>query len=135
MSSQADGWTLYFDGSCSQGCEARIGVELKDSQRQKNCYYKVLDKDLMCNQAKYATLVTGLEIAKKKGVTHLDIKRDSKLICKQVVGDWKMKANNLKTLHHTVKDKHFQFISTSIQHIPRCRNVEADKMSRAKTET
>jgi ribonuclease HI len=135
MSSQEDSWTLYFDGSCSQDREAGVGVVLKDSQGQKNCYYKVLDKDLTCNQAEYATLVTSLEIAKGKGVTHLDIKGDSKLIYNQVVGDWKVKADNLKALHHTVEELRSQFVFTSIQHTPRRENVEADKMSRTKTKT
>jgi ribonuclease HI len=71
MSSHEDIWTLHFDGSCSQGHKAGVGVVLKYSQGQKNCYYKVLDKGLTCNQAEYAALVTGLEIAKKKGVTCL----------------------------------------------------------------
>jgi ribonuclease HI len=74
----------------------------------------------------------GLEIAKRKGASHLEIKGDSKLVCKQVDGDWKVRADNLKPYHIAVEKLRAQFVSTSIGHIPRCENSEADRMSRAK---
>jgi ribonuclease HI len=73
-----------------------------------------------------------LEIAKKKGASHLEIKGDSKLVCKQVDGDWKVRADNLKPYHIVVEKLRSQFVSTSIGHIPKCENSGADRMSRAK---
>jgi hypothetical protein len=49
-----------------------------------------------------------------------------------VDGDWKVRADNLKVYHTAVNKLRDQFISTSIGHIPRCKNTEADCMSRAK---
>jgi ribonuclease HI len=105
---------------------------LKDPQGKKDCYYKSLDKDLTCNQTEYAALVTGLDIAKGKGASHLEIKGDSKLVCKQVDGDWKVRIHNLKPYHIAVEKLRAQFVSTSIGHIRRCENSEADWMLKAK---
>jgi ribonuclease HI len=82
MSNKTDTWKLFFDGSCAKDQKEGAGIILKDPQGKKNCYHKSLDKNLTCNQAEYAALVAGLEIAKEKGATHLDIKGDSKLVCK-----------------------------------------------------
>lgn len=53
---------------------------LIDPQGNHNCYHKELGQGLTCNQAKYAALITGLEIAKGKGVSDISIKGDSKLV-------------------------------------------------------
>jgi ribonuclease HI len=74
----------------------------------------------------------GLEIAKEKGASDLEIKGDSKLVCKQVDGDWKVRADNLKPYHIAVEKLRVQFVSISIGHIPRCENSKANRMSRTK---
>lgn len=62
----------------------------------------------------------------------MEIKEDSKLVCKQVDGDWKVRTNNLKPYHIAMEKLRAQFVSTSIGYIPRCENSRANRMSRAK---
>jgi ribonuclease HI len=72
----------FFDDSCAKDQRTGAGIVLKNLQGKRDCYYKSLDKCLTCNQAEYSALVVGLEIAKGKGAYYLEIKGDSKLVCK-----------------------------------------------------
>jgi ribonuclease HI len=129
MSNERNKWKLYFDGFCSKSQEVGIGVVVECPRNEENCYHKDLRHKLTCNQAEYVALIIRLEIAKQKRVTHLIIKGDSKLVCKQVEGDWKVRADNLKEFHHTVESLRFQFTSTKILHVPRRENTKACQMS------
>jgi len=78
---------LSFDASCSKQLGSGAGVILENPDGIKQTYHRDLGKGLMCNQSEYATLVTGLEIAREKNACHIQIRGDSKLVCNQVAGN------------------------------------------------
>lgn len=130
MTDKKDEWKLYFDGSCSKESGSSAGVVLEDSTGKRDKYHKDLGRHLTCNQSEYAALITGLEIAKGKGITHLSVAGDSQLVCKQVAGDWRVKSKNLLPYHQTVETLKSQFERISIAHIPRGQNTDANKLSK-----
>lgn len=130
MTNKKEEWKLYFDGSCSKESGSGAGVILEDSAGKQDKYHKDLGRDLTCNQSEYAALITGLEIAKGKGITRLTVSGDSQLVCKQVAGDWQVKSGNLIPYHQTVETLKSQFESVNISHIPRSQNTMADELSK-----
>lgn len=130
MSDKKNEWKLYFDGSCSKDTGSGAGIVLEDKTGIRDRYHKDLGKNLTCNQSEYAALITGLEIARGKGITHLSVAGDSQLVCKQVSGDWQVKSEKLVPYHQVVENLKSQFESVSITHIPRDQNREADELSK-----
>ena len=132
MTNMKEEWKLYFDGSCSKESGFGAGVILEDSAGKQDIYHKDLGRDLTCNQTEYAALITGLEIAKGKGITRLTVSGEPQLVCKQVAGDWQVKS--LEIYFHTIKlyveTLKSQFESVNISHIRRSQNTMADELSK-----
>lgn len=78
------------------------------------------------NVAEYQALILGLKYALKKGFTKIRIKGDSKLVCMQVQGLWKVRNQNMSDLCEEVKELKDKFISFQISHVLREQNSEAD---------
>ncbi|XP_017179195.3 uncharacterized protein [Malus domestica] len=78
------------------------------------------------NVAEYRALILGLKYALKKGFTKIRIKGDSKLVCMQVQGLWKVRNQNMSDLCEEVKELKDKFISFQISHVLREQNSEAD---------
>ena len=130
MSETCNSWTLYFDGSSSSKNNAGAGIVLEAETGKHERYHKDLGPNLTCNKAKYATLIAGLEIAKGKQVNDLKVAGDSKLVYKQVAGEWQVKSEKLQPLHQAVEELKSDFSSISFTHIPRHQNQLADELSR-----
>jgi len=97
-------------------------------EREK--YYKELGPNLTCNQAEYAALIFGLEIAKGKQINDLKVVGDSKLVCMQVAWEWQVKSKRLQPLYQVVEELKSNFNCISFSHIPCQQNHEADELSR-----
>ena len=80
------------------------------------------------NVAEYSALVRGLQHAKQLGGTKLDVFCDSELVVKQVNGLWRVKNPNLKKLCDQAKFLLAKFQSTSVKHVRREQNTEADAL-------
>ena len=81
------------------------------------------------NEAEYNGLIIGLQEAADAGIKNLLIEGDSNLIINQFAGTWKIKAQNLASLHKTARAllSHFDFVA--IKHIPREQNAHADRLT------
>jgi len=81
------------------------------------------------NEAEYAALIAALEWAAEGHVKQPEIRMDSRLVVKQVTGDWRCKARNLQPLldqaWELVKE-----VDAWLIWVPRERNREADALSR-----
>ncbi|CAN6549032.1 unnamed protein product [Malus baccata var. baccata] len=75
------------------------------------------------NVAEYRALILGLKYALKKGFTKIRIKGDSKLVCMQVQGLWKVRNQNMSDLCEEVKELKDKFISFQISHVLRVGEV------------
>lgn len=81
------------------------------------------------NQAEYQALILALHDAKKLDPQALEIHMDSELAVKQILGEYKVKNEELKTLFAQVKAVLQAFPKWSICHVRREQNKEADKLA------
>ncbi|KAL5542947.1 hypothetical protein UlMin_010657, partial [Ulmus minor] len=78
------------------------------------------------NVAEYRAIILGLKYALKRGFNKISVLGDSKLVCMQVQGLWKVKNENMSNLYEQVKILKDQFLSFEINHVLRDLNSEAD---------
>ncbi|MCO5557777.1 hypothetical protein L7F22_011348 [Adiantum nelumboides] len=83
------------------------------------------------NVAEYRALILGLRVALSKGIQRVTAQGDSKLVCLQVTGAWKVENKKLISLHAEVKKLQVQFEVFSIAHIRREYNSAADALANA----
>ena len=79
------------------------------------------------NEAEYMALLNGLIEARELGYERVEAVGDSELVVKQVGGDWRCKADNLKPLCDEVVETAEAFDGFEIRHVPRETNTEADE--------
>jgi ribonuclease HI len=80
------------------------------------------------NEAEYHALIQGLEHASEKGCSEVEARGDSKLIVRQVTGDWNTDATHLGELRDRVREVADEFPRVEIHYIPREENWEADEL-------
>ncbi len=81
------------------------------------------------NAAEYNSLILGLKRCLKLGIKDIQVKMDSQLVVKQVLGEYKVKNEALKGLHFQVLELVVQFDSFTIDHIYRNQNTDADELA------
>jgi len=85
------------------------------------------------NQGEYMGLLLGLQSAAKLGYPQLLIEGDSDLVIQQTAGIWNVNSDGLKPLHAAVQELLFgdenPFTFVAIRHVPRERNVYADRLT------
>jgi ribonuclease HI len=80
-------------------------------------------------EAEYDALILGLRTALNQGVTHLTVRMDSELVVKHMAGEYAVRAENLKPLHHAALTLAAQFQQINVQHVRRHLNAEADALA------
>ena len=83
------------------------------------------------NEAEYIALLRGLVEARELGYGSVEAVGDSELVVKQVGGEWKCRAKNLKPLHEEVLEVAESFKEFDIRHVPREENAGADELANA----
>lgn len=81
------------------------------------------------NVAEYSALVWGLENALAAGVTHIQVHADSELMVKQMLGQYKVKSEDLKPLFMQAKELFTRFAEARIAHVYRNENKRADALA------
>jgi probable phosphoglycerate mutase len=81
------------------------------------------------NVAEYSALILGLEEAKRRGATSIDVRMDSKLVVEQMRGLWRIKHPGLQPLALRAGALLGSFPERVIQHVPREENAYADRLS------
>ncbi|KAL8138108.1 hypothetical protein V2J09_004109 [Rumex salicifolius] len=124
---------LEFDGA-SKGNpgQAGAGVVLRDGDGnlvQNEMLICKLHQGLgvaTCNAAEYRAVILGLKSALERGYTSIRVQGDSKLVCMQLKGLWKVRDENMSKLHAEAKELKRKFSSFEISHVLRTLNSEAD---------
>ena len=83
------------------------------------------------NVAEYRALLLGIELARERGASELELVGDSELVVKQVRGEYRVKDAGLRPLHASVRDALTGFRSWSIRHVRREQNERADELVNA----
>lgn len=81
------------------------------------------------NVAEYEAVIAGLELAREKGVTDIEICADSKLVVNQLNGEWKIKNDRLRTLAVKARRLMNSFENARISHVRREKNERADALA------
>ncbi|MCX7918443.1 MAG: ribonuclease HI family protein [bacterium] len=121
---------LYIDGA-SRGNpgDAGIGILLTDTQgNELGRMAKYIGKTTN-NVAEYTALIEGLQLAQTLGIEELQIISDSELLVRQLSGKYNIKQPHLKQLYHQVKQLSTQFRKTTVNHVPREKNRDADRLA------
>lgn len=122
-------WTLNFDGgSRGNPGPAAYGFVLVAPDGTEAARVGEVLGSTTNNVAEYTGLVRGLEYARSLGVSQIDIRGDSELIVKQVLGQYRVKNAQLKPLFDDVKRLLGEFEEHSIKHVYRADNSIADSL-------
>ncbi|AEE30476.1 Ribonuclease H domain [Arabidopsis thaliana x Arabidopsis arenosa] len=81
------------------------------------------------NAAEYHALILGLKYAIEKGYKNIKVKGDSKLVCMQIKGQWKVNHEVLAKLHKEAKLLCNKCVSFEISHVLRNLNADADEQA------
>jgi phosphoribosylglycinamide formyltransferase-1 len=80
------------------------------------------------NVAEYTALLKALEAAQELGASDLAIYSDSELMVRQLSGLYKVKSDTIRPLYAQAVELRAQFDSSSIRHVMREGNKEADRL-------
>ncbi|KAL8035738.1 hypothetical protein ABFX02_12G116500 [Erythranthe guttata] len=119
--------TLEFDGA-SKGNpgQAGAGAIVKSDDGSLICRVREGLGIATNNVAEYRAFILGLKCALAKGFTTVQARGDSKLVCMQVQGQWKVKNQNISCLYDEAKKLMGRFSKFQIMHVLRDLNSEAD---------
>lgn len=119
--------TLEFDGA-SKGNPGQAGAGAVLRAEDGSVVYRLREGVGIAtnNVAEYRALILGLKYALLKGYKHIRVQGDSKLVCMQIQGLWKINNQNLAGLCKEAKELKEKFQSFQINHILRNLNSEAD---------
>ncbi|CAI9108788.1 OLC1v1008471C1 [Oldenlandia corymbosa var. corymbosa] len=122
--------TVEFDGA-SKGNpgQAGAGVVLRADDGSLAMKLREGLGTATCNAAEYRAIILGLRYALEKGFTNIRVQGDSKLVCMQIQGLWKVKNQNISLLYEEANKLKDQFSSFQIIHVLRDLNSEADQQA------
>ncbi len=81
------------------------------------------------NVAEYHGLLAALTWAAERGVTALEIRSDSELLVKQMLGLYRVKNPGLQPLHQRARQLAARVGRVSFHHVRRELNTEADRLA------
>lgn len=120
---------VYIDGA-SRGNpgESGIGVLVIRGDGTRREIRKYLGKGTN-NEAEYRALIEALGCLSDEKSPEIRIRTDSQLVANQMNGLWKVKDPKLRVLHAEAKKLAAALPRLKIDHIPRERNAEADRLA------
>jgi ribonuclease HI len=121
--------TIYTDGA-SAGNPGRVGIGYviyRDTTllKKEGVYLGIQTNNFAEYMALIFSLLEALNLKEKK----VEVFSDSKLLCEQISGNFKVKDNNIYPLFVLVKKLIAKFDSFNITHIEREKNKEADALA------
>ncbi|XP_028058066.1 uncharacterized protein LOC114261939 [Camellia sinensis] len=128
MLSKESFWTLSFDGVVAGG-KCGTGIVLTSKNAEKLYLSYKLDFHCSNNEAEYEALILGLIAAEKHSIKKIQIQGDSKLIVKQVLGQFVLKEPALATYRTTVQRLLDKFQNVEIEHVPHSDNKFSDALT------
>lgn len=121
---------LYADGAArGNPGPAAIGFVLYDPDGEPIAEIGGVLGETTNNVAEYRALIAGLELALDRGVRSIEVRLDSLLLVKQVMGEYKVRATHLKPLHREAVKLLARFDEASLSHVRRELNTVADALA------
>jgi len=120
---------IYTDGgSRGNPGPSALGVVIEDGQGRILKEYSHYLGEATNNQAEYEAVIFALQKAKQLKVKELEIKTDSELIGRQLLGEYKIKDSDLQPLFIKAWNLRLDYKKVNIKIIPREQNKKADKL-------
>ncbi len=127
--SKIDGARLYIDGASDKNGNGGIGVILFNDHQAVDNISRSIGKSTN-NEAEYQALLEGVSLALKHHFKTISVYSDSELLVKQINGQYKVKAQNLKSLHDQAQLSLSKFDDYSVTWVPREKNSIADGLAK-----
>jgi ribonuclease HI len=122
-------FTVNVDGGArGNPGPAAIGVVLRDADGEIVEAVGETIGSTTNNVAEYRALLRGIELARARGATHLELVGDSELVVRQIEGRYKVKNAGMKELHAQAKAALADLDNWSIRHVKRAQNADADRL-------
>ncbi|MGD8394668.1 MAG: ribonuclease HI family protein [Candidatus Eiseniibacteriota bacterium] len=81
------------------------------------------------NEAEYAALILGLELALEHHPAHLTVRMDSELIVRQLGGRYRVRNARLLPLFERARELLGELPGSTIEHVDRELNADADRLA------
>ena len=120
---------IYADGgSRGNPGPAAAGVVFTDESGRVLKEYSHYLGEATNNQAEYEAVIFALQKAKQLKFKNIEIRVDSELIGRQLLGEWKIKDPDLQPLFIKAWNLRLDYDNVDIKVIPREQNKAADKL-------
>jgi len=127
--SRDDRAVLFVDGGArGNPGPAGVGVVLTDDSGTEIDRANAYIGEATNNVAEYRALLLGLERARALGVRDLEVVNDSQLVARQLTGEYRVKNEELRSLHAQARRALEGFERWSIRSVPRLENELADAL-------
>ena len=121
--------TLNTDGGMSPG--PSFGFVIRDEDGEViDQQGGRLDEGTTVSEAEYSALIAGMYRCEALGATHVQCLADSQFMIRQMLGQYMVRADNLKPFYAEAKAQAKKFEKVSYRHIPREENTMADAAGR-----
>jgi hypothetical protein len=112
-------WSMDFDGAVSkEGAGAGVWLHNHRTRYSENHSYK-LNFQCTNNIAEYEALMLALKLLKRVGAKEIMVRGDSKLIIKQIKGEYAVKHPRLRAYRNAILDALRCFTEVDLQVMPR----------------
>ncbi|KAL4556164.1 hypothetical protein LXL04_038807 [Taraxacum kok-saghyz] len=126
-SQNAGACILEFDGACKGNPgQSGAGAVLRSVDGSLFCRLREGLGVTTNNVAEYRAMILGLRYALSKGFTTIHVVGDSKLVCMQIQGLWKVRNENIMKWYQEAKRLKDEFLVFEINHVLRSFNLDAD---------
>jgi probable phosphoglycerate mutase len=123
---------VYADGA-SRGNPgpAAIGASVQDEQGHELAAVSERIGVGTNNEAEYRAAIAGLRKARDLGANAVELRMDSELVVRQVLGRYRVKKAHLQPLFAALMEAMDACGPVTIAHVPRLRNRRADWLANA----
>lgn len=123
---------VYADGA-SRGNPgpASIGATVQDESGQELATVSRVIGIGTNNQAEYRAAIEGVRTARQLGATAIDLRMDSELVIRQLLGRYRVKNVGLQPLYAMLVRELEETGPVTIGHVPRELNKRADALANA----
>ena len=108
---------------------AGIGIVLSEGVGHRVKEISLYLGEATNNVAETCALIVALQQALAMGFQQVEVFTDSELLAKQVTGDYRVKDKQLRWLHVLIRNLTGSFTKFKIQHQPREKNRQADRLA------
>lgn len=123
-------WIAHIDGGArGNPGPAGAGVHIRDDAGKVVVAAGLFLGHKTNNEAEYAGMLAALDLLRAAGVDEAIVRSDSELLVRQMRGQYRVKAANLKPLYEQASDRVAEFKRVTFEHVPRERNRDADGLA------